>query len=113
MSHRIRISTPGRIPNITVGFDIPQGDVIDPATLDVSSDHASLTGENLTVSEDDEEIDGETFPAGHCVIFDMEAAVDMPQGIYHIRLTLDTSSSDEMLMSWQKEVEVFDFVPME
>lgn len=74
MADYIEISTPGQIPRIQIGFDIPEGDAIDPALVAISSNHPSLSGANIDVSEEARTIRGYEYPAGAVIEFTLVCA---------------------------------------
>lgn len=113
-SDYIDISTPGQIPKIQIGFDIPEGDAIDPALVVISSNYPDyLSGADVEVSEETRRIDGVDYPAGAVIQFTLVCAANSrpstnqaPAFVYIDYETFGDSVPEKL--NWTKRVVIHD-----
>lgn len=111
----IKISSPGQIGRYVVGLDVPLGDAIVEASIEITSnDPANLYGENATVNDSTENIDGQDYGAGHAIIFTVVALAGMEQrgrndDPYKLLISYrtDATDPDHDDLTFSKEVDVY------
>lgn len=111
----IKISSPGQIGRYVVGLDVPAGDAIVEASIAVTSNlPESLYGENATVNDSVETIDGESYAAGHAIICTIVAVEGMEQRSRNeepykllISYRTDGTDPDHDDLTFSKEVDVY------
>lgn len=117
----IKISSPGQIGRYVIGLDVPAGDSIDQASIAISSnDPSKLYGENATVNDSTENIDGQDYVAGHAIICTVVALAEMEQRgrnddpyVLLISYRTDGTDPDHDDLTFSKEVDVYpDGIPI-
>lgn len=116
-ARRLQISSPGRIPNVVVGLDIPSGDTIDPASITVTSTISDyLSGANAGVNGSTETVDEQDYIAGHAIVFDLVCLTGAPEfdenDPQYVLIDYNTVNADEQRLRYQKQIEVYPYIPI-
>lgn len=114
-ARNLKISSPGQVGRIAIGLDVRDGEAIDEASIVISSNEpALLYGANATINVDAETIKGQTYAAGHAIIFTMICVANVPQRTrnetpYVLQISYRTDGQDpaEDDLTYSKEVDVY------
>lgn len=119
-SDNLVISSPGRIPNYVIGFDVPSGDTIDPLTITIVASDAVLSylsAANIGVNASTETIDGQTYAAGEAIVFDVVCLTGAPQydpdAPVYLLIDYNTLAADEQRLRYKREVELYDYITID
>lgn len=106
------MSSPGELPELEIGFTIPEGDSIDPAHVTITANHPGLSGADIEIPAEARIIDGVEYPAGSVVRFTLIAAADIPlfsnKTPYFVYISYETfGDPNPEKLTWKKRVDVY------
>lgn len=119
MPDYLKISSPGQIPKMEVGFDIPEGDSIDPTEVQVDSTIPTfLYATEIVVSAEAREVSGVTFPAGAVVEFTLVCAANAPEtdvrNPHYVYIDYRTfGDTIPERLRWKKRCDVTAYLPLD
>jgi hypothetical protein len=120
------ISSPGRLPDRVVIFDLPDAHLLDLAEIQITSSIPTLlTGENAELNAAIyTDRNGVEYAPGTVLLFDLVAASDIepnhsglvdwdPEQAHRVYIRYATDDADEQDLTYEKIVEVYRRIPLE